>query len=91
MPHRTKTVHVDFEQNRALYRQRETKDLETEFSYSVEGDERDALDGIRLDPNLATSSVCDNNDENVETVDGKETFNDGVYQGEILKQIHKDP
>ena len=51
-----------------------TKGLATEFGYFIEGDDGDALDGIPLDPNLATASVWDNNDANVEIVDGKETF-----------------
>ena len=52
----------------------ETKGLETEFAYSVAGDEHDAPDGIRLDPNVSTACVWDNNDANVETLDGKETL-----------------
>ncbi|ESO95160.1 hypothetical protein LOTGIDRAFT_160926 [Lottia gigantea] len=52
----------------------ETKGLETEFAYSVESDERDTPDGIRLEPGLATACVWDNNDANIETLDGKETL-----------------
>lgn len=52
----------------------ETKGLETEFAYSVESDERDTPDGIRLVPNRATASVWDNNDANIETLDGKQTL-----------------
>jgi len=66
----------------------ETKGLETEFAYSVEGDERDAPDGIRLDPNLATASVWDNNDANVETVDGKETLH--VTVGHTYQNMLED-
>ena len=44
----------------------ETKGLETEFAYSVESCDRHAPDGIKLDPSLATASVWDNNDANVE-------------------------
>ena len=49
----------------------ETKSLETEFAYSIKSNERDAPDGIQLDPNLATACVWDNNDANIETPDGK--------------------
>lgn len=66
----------------------ETKGLETEFAYSVEDDERDAPDGIRLDPNLATAFVWDNNDANIETIDGKATLHATVghtYQNVLQK------
>lgn len=46
----------------------------TEFAYSVKSVEGDAPDRIRLDPNLATGSVWENNDAHVETLDGKETL-----------------
>ncbi len=52
----------------------ETKGLETEFAYSIAAEGRNAPDGIRLDPNLATGSVWDNNDANIETLDGKQTL-----------------
>ena len=52
----------------------EAKGLETEFAYSLESYNSDAPDGIRLNPNLATSSVWDNNDANIETLEGKDTF-----------------
>lgn len=52
----------------------EVKGLETEFAYSVAGEGRDAPDGIHLDPYLATACVWDNNDANLETLDGKETL-----------------
>ena len=39
----------------------EVKCLETEFAYSVAGEERDTPDGIHLDPCLATACVWDNN------------------------------
>ena len=52
----------------------ETKGIETEFAYAVNSDERDAPDGICLDSSLATASVWDNNDANMETLDGKETL-----------------
>jgi len=56
----------------------ETKGLETEFAYSVESSDRSAPDGIQLDPHLATASVWDNNDANVETLDGKATLHTTV-------------
>ena len=52
----------------------EVKSLETEFAYSVAVDERHAPYGIRLDPYVATACVWDNNDANVQTLDGKETL-----------------
>ena len=66
----------------------ETKGLETEFAYSVHHDERDAPDGIRLDPNLATACVWDNNDANVETLDGKETLHSTV--GHTYQNVLED-
>ena len=69
----------------------ETKALETEFAYSVEGDEHDTPDGIRLEPNLATACVWDNNDANVETLDGKETLHATVghtYQNVLQDDQH---
>ena len=68
----------------------EAKGLETEFAYSVSGDERDAPDGIRLDVNIATACVWDNNDANVETLDGKETLHATVghtYQNVLQDDI----
>lgn len=52
----------------------ETTSFETEFAYSVQSDQRDAPDGVCLEPNLATACVWDNNDANVETLDRKETL-----------------
>ena len=69
----------------------ETKGLETEFAYSAAADERDSPDGIRLDPTVATASVWDNNDANVETLDGKETLHATVghtYQN-VLQEDQK--
>lgn len=51
-----------------------TKALETEFAYSVESVECDTPDGIHLHPGLATGCVWDNNDADVETLDGKATL-----------------
>ena len=48
----------------------DTKGLETEFPYSVSSEGYDAPDGIRLLPNRSTASVWDNNDANIDTVDG---------------------
>ncbi|XP_068200383.1 uncharacterized protein [Palaemon carinicauda] len=56
----------------------ETKELETEFAYSVSSDGLDAPDGIRLLPDRATGFVWDNNDANVETLDGKSTLHSTV-------------
>ncbi|XP_030837116.1 uncharacterized protein LOC105437992 [Strongylocentrotus purpuratus] len=64
----------------------EIKGIESEFAYSVADDQHDVPDGIALQPNLATASVWDNNDANVETLDGKETFHATVghtYQNVI--------
>ena len=66
----------------------ETKGLETEFAYSVAGDEHDAPDGIRLDPNVSTACVWDNNDGNVETLDGKETLHATV--GHTYQNVLQD-
>ena len=43
------------------------------ISYSVESEERDSHDGIRLLPNRATTNVWDN-DANFETLDGRQTL-----------------
>lgn len=56
----------------------ETKGLETEFAYSISSEGRDAPGGIHLLPNRATASVWDNNDANIETVDGKGTLHSTV-------------
>ena len=56
----------------------QTKSIETEFAYSVQSTDRDAPDGILLNPSLATASVWDNNDANVETLDGKATLHSTV-------------
>jgi len=66
----------------------ESKGLETEFAYSVESDERDTQDGIRLDPHLATASVWDNNDANIETLDGKQTLHATV--GHTYQNVPQD-
>ena len=65
----------------------EAKGLETEFAYSVESDERDAPDGIHFVLNLATASVWDNNDANIETLDGKQTLYATV--GHTYKTFHR--
>ena len=36
----------------------DTKGIETEFAYTVQQEERDAPDGICLEPHLATACVC---------------------------------
>lgn len=56
----------------------DTKGLETEFAYSVSSEGYDAPDGIRLLPNRSTASVWDNNDANIDTVDGKGTLHNTV-------------
>ncbi|KAK3861797.1 hypothetical protein Pcinc_032271 [Petrolisthes cinctipes] len=56
----------------------ETRGIETEFAYSVESCDHHAPDGIKLNPGLATASVWDNNDANVETLDGKATLHTTV-------------
>jgi hypothetical protein len=66
------------------------KGLETELAYTVEAEERDTPDGICLLPNLATACVWDNNDADIETLDGKETLHATVghaYQN-ILAATH---
>ncbi|XP_048857264.1 uncharacterized protein LOC125724829 [Brienomyrus brachyistius] len=56
----------------------DAKGLETEFAYSVTSDGRDAPDGIHLLPDRSTACVWDNNDANVETLDGKATLHSTV-------------
>lgn len=56
----------------------ETKGLETEFAYSVGSSDRHAPDGIKLNPDLVTTSVWDNNDANEEILDGKATVHSTV-------------
>lgn len=66
----------------------EAKGLETEFAYSVASDGHDTPDGIHLFPDRATACVWDNNEANVETLDGKPTLYSTVgytYQN-ILEQ-----
>ena len=60
----------------------EIKGLETEFAYSAASNESDAPDGIRLDPNVATACVWDNNDANVLT--------NGVFKNEFAKFLLKE-
>lgn len=63
------------------------KGLETEFAYAVESYDNDTPDGIRLDPSLATACVWDNNDADVETLDGKGTLHATVghtYQNVMI-------
>ena len=52
----------------------DAKGLETEFAYSVQVKGSDTPDEIQIKPNLATASVWDNYDANVETLDSKETL-----------------
>ena len=54
----------------------------------MEADERDYPDGSRLNPNLATTSIWDNNDANVETVDRIETFH--VSVGHTYQNVLED-
>ena len=64
----------------------EVKGLETEFAYSIDSHGSDVPDGIQCNPNLATASVWDNNDSNIETLDGKDIFHATVghtYQNVI--------
>lgn len=56
----------------------DAKGLETEFAYSVSSGSHDAPDGIHLLPDRATACVWDNNDANVETLDGKATLHSTV-------------
>jgi hypothetical protein len=56
----------------------DTKGLESEFAYSVTSDGKDAPDGLCLLPDRATACVWDNNDANVETLDGKATLHSTV-------------
>ena len=51
----------------------EVKALETEFAFSVVQDGREAPDGIKLVSHVNTACVWDNNDANIETLDGKAT------------------
>ena len=74
----------------------ETKSLETEFAYSVQDDAKNAPNGIELKPNLATACVWDNNDANVETLDGKDTLHATVghtYQNVLQNEenINAEP
>ena len=66
----------------------ETKGLETEFAYAVQNDKRDAPDGILLYPQLATASAWDNNDANIETINGKDTLH--VTVGHTYQNIMTD-
>ena len=50
------------------------KGIMTEFAYSAESEKHESLDGIRLDLNLATGLVWDNNDVGINTEYGKETL-----------------
>ena len=50
---------------------KDVKGLETEFAYSALSEEGDTPDGIVRSSGLATASVWDNYDANIETLDGK--------------------
>ena len=50
------------------------KALETEFAYFVVSEDQEAPDRLRLRPNLSTACVWDNNDANIETLNGKTTW-----------------
>ena len=52
----------------------EVKALETEFAYSVEGNDRDTPDGVELKSDLGTGLAWDNYDVNMDTIDGKNTL-----------------
>ena len=71
----------------------EIKGLGTEFAYSAASNETDAPDGIRLDPSVATACVWNNNDANVETLDGKETSHATVghtYQNVVQEGLNSN-
>lgn len=71
----------------------EIKSLETEFAYSIKSYNDDVSDGIQLSPNLATASVWDSNDKNIETLDGKDTFHATVghtYQNIVPGHLFPD-
>ena len=51
----------------------EAKGLETEFAFLQESDINELPDGILPNPDLGTATVWDNNDANVETLNGKGT------------------
>ena len=56
----------------------EVKQYETEIAYSVADSGNECPDGIIHDPHLATGTVWDNNDANIETLDGRDTFHTTV-------------
>lgn len=67
----------------------EAKGLETEFAYAVQKEHGDVPDGIKLAPDLGTASVWDNNDANIETLDGKDTFHATV--GHTYQNVPEHP
>ena len=66
----------------------EAKSIETELAYTVESYSQDTPDGIQNSSDLATASVWDNNDGNVETLDGKRTVHATV--GHTYQNIEQD-
>lgn len=66
----------------------EVKSLETEFAYSTSRYECDVPDGINLAPDVGTASVWDNNDAQVETLDGKNTLHATV--GHAYQNVVRD-
>ena len=52
----------------------EVKALETEFAFSAETNDQDALDGVDLNLNRGTGLAWDNYDVNMDTIDGKDTL-----------------
>ena len=71
----------------------ELKGLETEFAYTIASEERESPDGIRLQPNLATACAWDNNDANIETLDGRSTLHATVghtYQNIVAPERHSN-
>ncbi len=52
----------------------EVKSLETEIAYSSEANERDAPDGVELNPNQGTGLAWDHYDVNTDAIDGKNTL-----------------
>lgn len=56
----------------------EIKALKTEFAYTAEMNDRDAPDGVSLEPNRGTGLACDNYDVNMDTIDGKDTLHTTV-------------
>ena len=52
----------------------EVKALETEFAFSAETNNQDAHDGVDLNPYQSTGLAWDNNDDNMDIIDGNDTL-----------------